>query len=441
MSSPDTREGNDDIHGEPTNEVVAFWKQMETKYGKGFDEKLINQFKKTDYPDLLIVVDKLLTGFDVPSVIVMYVCRKLRDHTLLQAIARVNRVMQGKEYGFIIDYEGIIGELDEAMNAYSEFSEFDETDLIGTLNDIKKETANLPQLHAELNDLFKQVKNKWDIVSYSDVLTDEAIRVEFYQKFTAFSKCLKLALSSIDFENNTPEKTKELYIKHLKFYTELRNSVVNTYSDSIDFKKYEKQLQKLLDQHVTTEEIIRLTEQVSILDTKAFENELEKVVGTRAKAETIASRTAKHINERMDEDPIFYKKLSELIQQTISDLRAMRISDVVAINRLKDLREQAISKKSDDIPEEILKNEKTIPFYRLAIANNSFANENAITFAKEVDKIINEFIIVDWSTKPDIIRKMTFYIGEYLIDEKGIAIEIADDIAEKCIEVAKLIYK
>lgn len=441
MSSPDTREGNDDIHGEPTNEVVAFWKQMETKYGKGFDEKLINDFKKTNYPELLIVVDKLLTGFDVPSVVVMYVCRKLRDHTLLQAIARVNRVMQGKEYGFIIDYEGIIGELDEAMNAYSEFTEFDETDLIGTLNDIKKEIANLPQLHAELNDLFKQVKNKWDIVSYSDVLSDEAIRVEFYQKFTAFAKCLKLALSSIDFENNTPEKVKELYIRHLKFYTELRNSVVNTYSDSIDFKKYEKQLQKLLDQHVTTEEIIRLTEQVSILDAKAFENELEKVVGARAKAETIASRTAKHISERMDEDPIFYKKLSELIQQTISDLRAMRISDIVAINRLKDLREQAITKKSDDIPEAILQNEKTIPFYRLAIANSSFASSVAIPFAIEVDKIIKEYVIIDWSVKPDIIRKMTFYIGEYLIDEVGIAIDVADDIAEKCIEVAKLIYK
>lgn len=441
MSSPDTREGNDDIHGEPTNEVVVFWKQMETKYGKGFDEKLINQFKKTDYPELLIVVDKLLTGFDVPSVVVMYVCRKLRDHTLLQAIARVNRVMQGKEYGFVIDYEGIIGELDEAMNAYSEFTEFDETDLIGTLNDIKKEIANLPQLHAELNDIFKQVKNKWDIVSYSEVLTDEAVRVDFYQKFREFAKCLKVALSSIDFENNTPEKTKESYINHLKFYTELRNSVVNTYSDAIDFKKYEKQLQKLLDQHVTTEEIIRLTEQVSILDTKAFENELEKVIGTRAKAETIASRTAKHISERMDEDPVFYKKLSELIQQTISDLRAMRISDIIAINRLKDLREQAITKKSDDIPEAILKNEKTIPIYRLAKANSSIPTENAIPFAFEVDKIINEYRIVDWATKPDIIRKMTFYIGEYLIDEIGIAIDIADDIAEKCIEVAKLNYK
>ncbi|MCD8518262.1 MAG: HsdR family type I site-specific deoxyribonuclease, partial [Flavobacterium sp.] len=308
MSSPDTREGNDDIHGEPSNEVVAFWRQMEVRYGKNFEESVINQFKKTDYPDLLIVVDKLLTGFDVPRVVVMYVCRKLREHTLLQAIARVNRVALGKEYGFIVDYEGIIGELDEAMNTYSAFNEFDDTDLVGTLTDINKEVQKLPQLHSELMDIFKQLKNKWDIVAYSDLLSDEAKRVEFYQKFTAFAKCLKLAFSSIEFENSTQEETKKLYTKHLKFFTELRNSVVNTYTDKIDFKKYEKQLQKLLDQHVTTEEVIRLTEQVSILDAKAFEQELEKVVGARAKAETIASRTAKHISERMDEDPVFYKK-------------------------------------------------------------------------------------------------------------------------------------
>ena len=441
MSSPDTREGNDDIHGEPTNEVVAFWRQMEVKHGKGFDVSLINQFKKTDYPELLIVIDKLLTGFDEPRVVVMYVCRKLRDHTLLQAIARVNRVAQGKEYGFIIDYEGIIGELDEAMTAYSDFNEFDETDLVGTLTDIKKEISRLPQLHTELNDIFKQVTNKWDINSYSALLTDEAIRVEFYQKFTEFAKVLKLAFSSIDFENNTPDKTKELYVKHLKFYTQLRNAVVNTYTDKIDFKKYEKQLQKLLDQHVTTEEVIRLTEQVSILDAKAFEQELEKVVGSRAQAETIASRTAKHVSERMDEDPIFYKKLSELIQQTISDLRAMRISEVVAIKRLKDLRDQAITKKSDDIPEAILQNEKTIPFYRLAKSNTTISGDYSIPFATEVDRIIKQYIIVDWSTKPDIIRKITFYIGEYLIDELHIEIEEADEIAEKCIEIAKLIYK
>lgn len=441
ISAPDTREGNDDPHEEPANEVVLYWKQMEAKYGKEFDKNIINQFKKTDYPELLIVVDKLLTGFDVPKVVVMYVCRKLREHTLLQAIARVNRVAPGKEFGFIIDYEGIIGELDEAMNTYSNLTEFEGEDLLGTFTDIKTEIDKLPQYHSELNSLFKEVRNKLDIVSYCNLLADEYKRAEFYVKFTVFAKTLKMAFSSLDFENNTPENIKELYREHLKFYTALRNSIVNTYSDAIDFKKFEKQLQKLLDQHVTTEEIIRLTEQVSIMDTEAFEKELEKIVGTRARAETIASRTSKHITERMDEDPVFYKKLSELIQQTISDLRANRISEAEAFKKLNTFRNQALTKKADDTPIALESNNKAIPVYRLALAYGQPLSDHAVVFAETVDKIINQYKIVDWHTKADILRKMTFYIGEYLIDELQMDIDKADEVADDCLKIAIANYK
>jgi type I restriction enzyme, R subunit len=441
MSAPDDREGNEDIHEEPTDEVVAFWKKMEAKHGKDFEKGLINQFKKTDYPDLLIVVHKLLTGFDEPRVVVMYVCKKLVGHNLLQAIARVNRVSQAKEYGFIIDYEGIIGELDEAMNTYSNLSEFDEMELEGTFTDIKKEIEKLPQLHSLLNDIFKEIPSRYDVVSYANLLADEAIRTEFYQKFSDFAKCLKIAFSSLEFENNTSDKTKSLYKKHLKFYSALRNSVVNTYSDSVDFKKYEKQLQKLLDQHVTTEEVIRLTEQVSILDAEAFETELEKVVGARAKAETIASRTTKHISEHMDEDPVFFKKLSELIQQTISDLRALRISEVAALKKLKEYREKAITKKSDDIPSGLQSKDEAIAFYRLIMSSSILSTEKCEAFANETDAIIRKYIVVDWAQKLDVVRKINFYIGEYLIDELHLPIDEAELLAEKCIDIAKTRYK
>jgi type I restriction enzyme R subunit len=441
MSSPDDREGNEDVHEEPTDEVVAFWKKMETKYGKDFEKGLLNQFKTTDYPDLLIVIDKLLTGFDEPRVVVMYVCKKLAGHNLLQAIARVNRVAPGKEFGFIIDYEGIIGELDEAMNTYSNLEKFEASEVEGTFTDIKEEIAKLPQLHSVLNDMFKTVPNKFDVVAYANLLADEAIRTEFYQKFNAFARCLKIALSSIDFENNTPDKTKLLYNKHLQFYVSLRNSVVNTYSDRVDFKQYEKQLQKLLDQHVTTDEIIRLTEQVSILDAEAFDNEVEKAIGPRAKAETIASRTTKHITEHMDEDPVFYKKLSELIQQTISDLRALRISEIAALKKLKELREQAINKKGDDVPETLLSKEAAIPFYRLATSSTKMSVEDCETFAHEVDHIIKQYAVVDWPQKLDIVRKINFYIGEYLIDELKMPIAEAEALAETCVEIAKVRYK
>jgi len=441
MSAPDTREGNEDIHDDPSDEVVNFWKKMEAKHGKDFEKSLINQFKKTDSPELLIVIDKLLTGFDEPRVVVMYVCRKLREHTLLQAIARVNRVAQGKDFGFIIDYEGIIGELDEAMNTYTSLSEFEQEEMLGTITDIGEEISRLPQLHAELIDVFKALPNKLDIISYTNLLSDEFIRALFYQKYSAFAKCLKVALSSIDYENTTPEKMKNLYKKHVKFFADLRNASINTYSDKVDFKKYEKQLQKLLDQHVTTEEVIRLTEQVSIMDAEAFEKELERVVGSRAKAETIASRTSKHISERMDEDPVFYKKLSELIQQTIADLRALRISEVEAIKKLKEYREQAVSKKGDDIPSDLLNNEKAIPFFRLIKSSSTLTDEQCKQFTLETDSIISKFAIVDWQSKPDVIRKMLFYISEYLIDTFDFPIQEAEDLAEKCTDVAKIRYK
>ncbi|SFN34328.1 type I restriction enzyme, R subunit [Chitinophaga sp. YR627] len=441
ISPPDMREGYDDIHESPSDEVVAFWKRMEAKHGKNFEAGIITQFKKTDHPDLLIVVDKLLTGFDEPQVVVMYLCRKLKEHTLLQAIARVNRVAPGKDWGYIIDYEGVLGELDTAMNIYTSLEEFEATDLEGTVTDMYTEIDRLPQIHSELNDIFNKLPNKHDIVSYSNLLADKAIREPFYDKFSEFARCLKLALSSLDFEKDTHESRKQRYKEDLKFFTQLRNAVSQTYSDKVDFSRYEKQLQKLLDQHVTTEEIIRLTEQVSILDTEAFERELMKIIGDRAKAETIASRTSRHITERMDEDPVFYKKLSELIQQTIADLRAQRVSEVEALKKLNQYREQAINRSGEDVPLPLKDKAESIAFYRLGIAEGKLSELQSINFAEVTDSIIRQYLIVDWHHKPDVMRRMNFYIGEYLIDELHLSIEQAESLADQCMEIAKARYK
>lgn len=441
ISPPDTREGYDDIHAGPSDEVVAFWKQMEAKHGKNFEERIITQFKEAPEPELLIVVDKLLTGFDEPRVVVMYLCRKLKDHTLLQAIARVNRVETGKEYGFIIDYEGVLGNLDEAMHVYSNLEEFEAADVNDTVTDIKKEIARLPQVHSELISIFHVLGNKFDIVSFSNFLADKALREQFYDRFREFARCLKLACSNFEWESNTDEYRKNLFTSDLKFFTQLRNAVSQAYSDKVDFSQYEKQLQKLLDQHVTTEEIIRLTEQVSILDGEAFERELQKVVGDRAKAETIASRTARHITERMDEDPVFYKRLSELIQETIADLRAKRIYEAEALKKLNHYREQAINRTGDDIPPVLRDKVETVAFYRLGLAEGKLTENQSIDFATAANDIISQFLVIDWQQKLDVVRRMNFYIGEYLIDTLRFSIDQAEDLANKCMEIAKARYK
>jgi len=460
ISPPDEREGYEDAYGEPADKVLAFWKKQESRLGKNYETSLLNKFKNSDEPELIIVVDKLLTGFDEPRVVVMYVCKMLREHTLFQAISRVNRVAEGKDFGYIIDYEGILGELDETMNIYSGLNEFDLEDLKGSFANIETEIAKLPQHHSDLCGIFKGIYINLDLVAYADYLADEAIRVEFYQKLAAYAKCLKMALSSLEFERNTPEKLKQRYKDDLKFFVQLRNSVVNTYSDRIDFKQYEKGLQKLLDQYVSTNEIIRLTNQVDIIDREAFEKEVEKVLGVAAKAETIASRTTKYINEKMEEDPAFYKKLSELIQQTIADYRAKRISELDFLNKAKEYSDQAISRKGDDIPAELQNKDVAQAYFRqlkddlsVKIEDDVLKNDACLSTAISIDNIITKYIldggepIIDWQNKSNITGKLLIEIGDYLIDELRdkynlvLTFQEMDVIAEKCLEIAKIRYK
>ena len=143
----------------------------------------------------------------------------------------------------------------------------------------------------------------------------------------------------------------------------------------------------------------------------------------------------------MDEDPVFYKKLSELIQQTISDLRASRISEIAALKKLKEYREQAITKKGDDIPVGLQEKEEAIAFYRLIVSATKLNPDQCEAFANETDAIIKEHVIVDWTHKLDVLRKVNFYIGEYLIDELKMPIDEAEILAEKCIEIAKIRYQ
>jgi len=249
ISPPDMREGFDETDSEPADEVIKFWQKMMKRYGREdeYTKQLINQFKHGSEPEILIVVDKLLTGFDAPRNTVLYLCRTLREHTLLQAIARVNRLYEGKEFGFIVDYASILGELDEALTMYSAFEGFDESDLAGTLSSINSEIETLPQKYSDLWDLFKSVKNSYDEEAYEVLLADESIREEFYQRLSDFSKTLALALSSDQFIMSIEDEKLSRYKADLKRFTALKASVKLRYAEVIDYRDYEPKIKKLLD--------------------------------------------------------------------------------------------------------------------------------------------------------------------------------------------------
>jgi type I restriction enzyme R subunit len=456
ISPPDEREGEDSAYGKTNDLVKIFWHKMMDEHGspKKYQKNIVNRFKNDNEPELIIVVDKLLTGFDAPNNIVLYLTRKLLGHTLLQAIARVNRVSPDKDYGYIIDYYGVLEELDKALKTYSTFDDFDEDQLEGTLTNINEEVAQLPQIHSDLWRFFSSISNKKDAEGYQQLLRDEALRNKFYDQLAKYARILKLALSSIVFHKETEEKRISKYKEDLFFFMKLRAAVASRYSDKIDYKKYEGQIQKLIDTHIPTSEVVNLTELVNIFDKEAFEEEVEKVTGKAAKADMIASRTSKHISEKMDEDPAFYKRFSQLIKETIEDYLQNRIDETVYLQRIKEAKEAVLSRTDSSIPISLENKEVARAFFGIGIEEFSIISEDkdvVLSIAEELalkaDAIILELKQVDWSKSVDIPKKMVFLIGDFIIDEIRdkydikLSFQDIDKIAERIVEVAKIRYK
>lgn len=462
ISSIDDREGEDSAYEKSTEKENQFWKKMMDEHGnaKSYEKNIISRFKNQKDPEIIIVVDKLLTGFDEPKNTVLYLTRNLQSHKLLQAIARVNRIYPDKEFGYIIDYYGVIANLDDALHMYSSLDDFDDEDLVGTLTNIADEINKLPQKHSDLWDLFKTVSNKRDAEAYQQLLKDEALRVVFYEKLAAFAKSLKLALSSIQFHKEVEDKVIKRYKDDLAMFLKLRLAVVARYSDEIDYRQYEGQIQKLIDTHITTEKIETITELVNIFDKEKFQQEVENTTGKAAKADKIASRTAKHISEKMDEDPAFYKKFSQLLRETIADYEAKRISEAQFLSRVQDIMNSVLAHTDNDIPEQLNHSDVAKAFYGLTIealsekiTDSKTLKEVSVESALKMDAIIQDTVldngkpIVDWQYKTNITGKLLIEIGDYLIDEVrdkynvDLSFQDMDKIAEDCIEVAKLRYR
>ena len=246
--------------------------------------------------------------------------------------------------------------LHEALELYSSLEEkFDAEDIEGALTDVAEELKKLPGFHDALWDLFKEVKNKKDEEAYELALESKDRRDDFYTRLSCFCRVLKMALSSIKWVNATSEELASRYKQDAAFFQNLRASVRIRYAEEIDYRDYEKQIQKMLNTYVQADEIIQVVEPVNIFEREAFEKEVEKMQTDRAKADTIANRTKKTITEKMEEDPFFYRKLSSLLQQAIDDYKAQRISEAEYLHKVKEVMEQARGGHTQEAPD-LLKN-------------------------------------------------------------------------------------
>ena len=189
----------------------------------------------------------------------------------------------------------------------------------------------------------------------------------------------------------------------MKFYSELRASIKIRYHEAVDFGKYEKQMQKLLDTFISADEVNQLTKLVNIFDTD-FDAELERVVGNNAKADAILSATTSTISERMESNPAYYDKLSLRIKEIIEEYKDKRLSEEEKLKYAKDIRDTVMSQddaEEDNYPERIKKNR-----FARAIYDNTSEEFNKIFKEKSEDIILNFALEIDnifkeASKKPD----------------------------------------
>jgi type I restriction enzyme R subunit len=178
---------------------------------------------------------------------------------------------RSKDFGYVIDYVGVLGELDQALTTYSALEGFEEADLKGALASIHEEIRALPQRHAETWDLFKTVKNRQDEEGFELLLADEKLRADFYERLSAYAKTLAIALSSERFITETPEQKLRAYKNDLKRFVNLNAAVKLRYAESVDYRDFEPRIQKLLDTHISASEVVQLNAPVNIFDEAAFQ--------------------------------------------------------------------------------------------------------------------------------------------------------------------------
>ncbi|MBB1268475.1 type I restriction endonuclease subunit R [Shewanella sp. SR44-3] len=375
MSAPDTREGHDTVDGESKDIVQNWWKENITHSSFGNDEKaytkhIISEFSKDEGPDLMIVVDKLLTGFDEPKNTVLYIDKPLKQHNLIQAIARVNRLHQNKQFGYLIDYRGILKELDATIADYQDLAErtqggFDIEDLKGLYSRMETEYKKLPGLYSDLWATFDSVQNKQDGQALRQVLapkidtidgqltdTNQKKREDFYASLTTFANCLKVALQSASyFEDKSFDDKRDLYKKTLKFMSELRVQVREDAEETVKYDDYAASIRTMLDKHIGGVQIEE-SKGAYLVGNMGKDNKPEDMSDDEArnKKDAITGRVTKMIEQDLADDPYAQEYFSNLLKQAIDKTKEMFDAPVKQYLLFANFEQQVKERKVEGIP-------------------------------------------------------------------------------------------
>lgn len=450
ISPPDLRESVDDVDEGADDKVIAFWNKMMNRYGDAdtYEETIKAQFCAGDI-DILIVCSKLLTGFDAPLCQVLYIDKELKEHGLLQAIARTNRLHAGKDYGLIVDYRGLVEKLDAAMDQYSGagLENFEGRDLQGVAVDVMSAIGDLRDAYSRLVELFAGLQHPDDTEEVEVFLADVKTRESFYNRLCSLGKALNLVLNAEQVYASMSKEEITRYQNAFVFFSKVRRSVKIRYCDAIDNREYEPLMQNLLDTHLSVAGLRQITSPVDILNKDAFERELAELGTLRAKAEAITSKLTRSISEKRQENPMYYDSFSRRIRQALEQYKEKVISEAEYLAKMRDIMEDYYARKSTiAYPESIKNNVHAQAFFGVlsAIFDQDQVQEVSPDFAAEmaaeIAKIIASHSQVDWTNNKTIHDRISQAIDDLYFDyEKKRGLKLSFDTIDKIIENVKTV--
>jgi type I restriction enzyme R subunit len=394
----------------------------------------IRRFCKASDPlCILIVCDMLLTGFDAPVEQVMYLDSPLKEHTLLQAIARVNRVYNdAKTYGLIVDYWGVSEALQEALAIFSP------SDIKGALTPKGDEIPRLEARHAAALRFFIRVKDKDDLEACVSVLEAADVRAEFDQAFKKFGQSLDMIL---------PDPRALPYVGDAKWLGKIRATSAARYrEDKVDISDCGEKVRQLIEEAVISDGIQILVKQVSLF-TPEFEEKLKALRSDDARASEMEHAIKNEIHVKLEDDPAFFSSLRERLEKIVEDRKAKRIDAAQQMKLFEQLRGDM--RGHGEAAEKAGLSETGFAIYGLitepkplTVGEPKGTTYGQVDDAKrELAALLEEQLqtqvaIVDWGKKDDVQREMRRLIKRQL-RAAAFPAEKVDTVAESVVDLLK----
>ena len=398
---------------------------------KDEQDQAIERFKdRGDRLSVLVVCDMLLTGFDAPVEQVMYLDAPLKEHTLLQAIARVNRPLgDEKTYGLVVDYWGVSRELHDALAVFST------TDIQGALTPNVDELPRLESRHAAAMKFFQAVADRNDLDACVRVLEPEDVRAAFDLAFRRFSQSMDMLL---------PDQRALAYHGDLRWLGKIRGTARARYRDDrLDLSGCGEKVRKLIADAVVAEGIQILVKEVQLFSPE-FDEKVDALGTDDAKASEMEHAIRHEINVRVEENPVFYQSLRERLEEIIEQRRQERLDAAQQLSLLNSLREELQGEQAR--AHDIGLDARGFAIYGLLERHRPMtAREDSPAYdaanrdlASLLDEAVAPFTeLVDWWQKDDVQRQMRSRIKRQL-RASGIAGNEVEGLAADIVDLAKV---